>query len=129
MSQDPTPHPWPFVRSAIWSPEVDSTSDDDHDLWPRLATGRSHVVVTFGDLARVIGREAANTRGRFDAGPPLVTSFALDQRDELVAYLLGELRAGDVVLLKGSRGLQMEEIVDQLRVPAVEGPENGDLEA
>ncbi len=109
--------------------ELGAETENEHITVGRRVGQVADVVVTFGDLARVIGREAATTRGRFDAGPPQVTSFAVDQRDELVAYLLGELRAGDVVLLKGSRGLQMEEIVDQLRVPAVEDPENGDLEA
>ena len=47
-----------------------------------------------------------------------MTSFALDQEDELVDFLLHELRAGDVVLLKGSRGLQMETIVARLREAA-----------
>ena len=45
---------------------------------------------------------------------PAVTSFALAQRDELVDYLRHELREGDVVLLKGSRSLRMEEMVEQL---------------
>jgi UDP-N-acetylmuramoyl-tripeptide--D-alanyl-D-alanine ligase len=71
--------------------------------------------VTFGGLARTIAREAATTDGRFDAGPPAVTSFSLEQREELIDYLLRELREGDVVLLKGSRGLEMEQIVERLR--------------
>jgi hypothetical protein len=44
-----------------------------------------------------------------------VTSFGLEQREELIDYLLRELREGDVVLLKGSRGLAMEDIVERLR--------------
>jgi UDP-N-acetylmuramyl pentapeptide synthase len=43
-----------------------------------------------------------------------VTSFGLEQREELIDYLLRELREGDVVLLKGSRGLAMENIVERL---------------
>ncbi|MDQ3692511.1 MAG: hypothetical protein M3464_02630, partial [Chloroflexota bacterium] len=47
-----------------------------------------------------------------------VISFGLDQRDELVRFLQRELQAGDVVLLKGSRGLRMEEMVEVLRADA-----------
>jgi UDP-N-acetylmuramoyl-tripeptide--D-alanyl-D-alanine ligase len=88
--------------------------------WEHIAVGRragevADLVVTYGELARTIAREAATTDGRFDAGPPAVTSFGIEQRDELIGYLLRELRQGDVVLLKGSRGLHMEEIVGRLQ--------------
>jgi UDP-N-acetylmuramoyl-tripeptide--D-alanyl-D-alanine ligase len=96
--------------------ELGEVSEHEHVVVGRRAGEVADLVVTFGGLARTIAREAATTDGRFDAGPPAVTSFGLEQREELIAYLLRELRQGDVVLLKGSRGLEMEEIVERLRV-------------
>lgn len=98
--------------------ELGDVTENEHITVGRRAGEVSDLVVTYGELARTIGREALNTDGRYDAGPPEVLSFGLDQRDELIDYLLQELRPGDVVLLKGSRGLQMENIVERLRVPA-----------
>lgn len=98
--------------------ELGDVTENEHITVGRRAGEVSDLVVTYGELARTIGREALNTDGRHDAGPPDVISFSLEQRDDLIAYLLQELRPGDVVLLKGSRGLQMENIVERLRVPA-----------
>ncbi len=95
--------------------ELGEVSEHEHVTVGRRAGEVADLVVTFGGLARTIAREAATTDGRFDAGPPAVTSFGLEQREELIAYLLRELRQGDVVLLKGSRGLEMETIVERLR--------------
>jgi UDP-N-acetylmuramoyl-tripeptide--D-alanyl-D-alanine ligase len=95
--------------------ELGEVSEREHVAVGRRAGEVADLVVTFGGLARTIAREAATTDGRFDAGPPAVTSFSLEQRQDLIAYLLRELRQGDVVLLKGSRGLEMEEIVERLR--------------
>ena len=50
--------------------------------------------------------------------PLRVQSFELEQRQELVDFLRAELRHGDIVLLKGSRGLQMEQFVAALRADA-----------
>jgi UDP-N-acetylmuramoyl-tripeptide--D-alanyl-D-alanine ligase len=100
--------------------ELGEVSEREHVLVGLRAGEVADLVVTYGEMARTIAREAATTDGRFDAGPPAVTSFGLEQREELIAYLLRELRDGDVVLLKGSRGLQMEEIVERLRVESRE---------
>lgn len=109
--------------------ELGEVTENEHITVGRRAGEVADLVVTYGDLARTIGREALNTDGRHDAGPPEVVSFGLDQRDDLIAYLLQELKPGDVVLLKGSRGLQMENIVERLRVPADESVLTGDADA
>src|SRR3954447_25718548 len=95
--------------------ELGEVSEREHVAVGRRAGEVADLVVTFGDLTRTIAREATTTDGRFDVGPPAVTSFSLEQREDLIAYLLRELRQGDVVLLKGSRGLEMEGIVERLR--------------
>jgi UDP-N-acetylmuramoyl-tripeptide--D-alanyl-D-alanine ligase len=97
--------------------ELGEITEREHVAVGRRAGEVADLVVTYGEMARTIAREAATTDGRFDVGPPAVTSFALEQRDELVDYLRRELREGDVVLLKGSRSLQMEEMVERLRRP------------
>jgi UDP-N-acetylmuramoyl-tripeptide--D-alanyl-D-alanine ligase len=99
--------------------ELGDVTEREHITVGLRAGEVADLVVTYGELARTIAREAATTDGRFDVGPPAVTSFGPEQRDELVDYLLRELREGDVVLLKGSRGLQMEEIVERLRAESV----------
>ena len=40
-----------------------------------------------------------------------VHTFGLDEREALIEHLRGTLQPGDIVLLKGSRGLEMENIV------------------
>ncbi|MFN8594131.1 MAG: UDP-N-acetylmuramoyl-tripeptide--D-alanyl-D-alanine ligase [Thermomicrobiales bacterium] len=95
--------------------ELGELSEREHVIVGRRAGEVADLVVTYGEMARIMAREAASTDGRFDVGAPDVTSFGLAEREELVAYLRRELREGDVVLLKGSRGLQMEDIVAQLR--------------
>ena len=106
--------------------ELGAVSEIEHVTVGRRAGEVADIVVTYGELARIIAREAVSTDGRFDAGPPVVTSFGLEQREELIDYLRRELRAGDVVLLKGSRGLRMEEFVERLRVPAEADPAGDD---
>lgn len=65
-------------------------------------------VFTFGDLAREVAQETR--RGGVD------DSFSFDDKDELVEELLLYLREGDSLLIKGSRGMRMEDIVEKLRM-------------
>jgi UDP-N-acetylmuramoyl-tripeptide--D-alanyl-D-alanine ligase len=103
--------------------ELGELAEEEHRVVGRRAGEVADLVVTYGDLARLIGEEARSVPGRIDGRPPDVTSFGLDQRGELVGFLRRELRDGDVVLLKGSRGLRMEEMVMALRADA--GEANG----
>jgi len=101
--------------------ELGPISEAEHRVVGRRAGEVADLVVTYGDLARTIAEEARSVRADdVDGRPPDVTSFGPDQRAELVAFLLRELREGDVVLLKGSRGLRMEEMVVALRADHVE---------
>jgi UDP-N-acetylmuramoyl-tripeptide--D-alanyl-D-alanine ligase len=95
--------------------ELGTAMEEHHRLVGRRTAEVVDHLVTYGELARIIAEEAAiaacEPGGRhFD-----VTSFGLDARSELVAFLLQELREGDIVLLKGSRGLVMEDFVRLLQ--------------
>ncbi|MFM9107252.1 MAG: UDP-N-acetylmuramoyl-tripeptide--D-alanyl-D-alanine ligase [Chloroflexota bacterium] len=93
--------------------ELGPISAQEHQIVGRRAAEVADLLVTFGNEARIYASEAA----AIDAATPLVASFGADDRDGLVQYLLREIGEGDVVLLKGSRGLRMESIVQALSGP------------
>jgi UDP-N-acetylmuramoyl-tripeptide--D-alanyl-D-alanine ligase len=69
-------------------------------------------LVVVGPLGRIIGEEAL----RCGMAPDQV--FFADNNAQAVAHLRAILTPGAYVLVKGSHGLHMEEIVDELRAPA-----------
>lgn len=94
--------------------ELGSVAEEEHRIVGRRAGEVADLLVTYGDLARIIAAEAVAT-AEIDGRALDVASFGLDQRQALIAYLRDVLRSGDIVLLKGSRGLQMEDMVAALR--------------
>ncbi|WP_376793034.1 UDP-N-acetylmuramoyl-tripeptide--D-alanyl-D-alanine ligase [Thermoflexus sp.] len=78
----------------------------------RLVGGRAGAVVdlliTVGPRARIIAQEA------MAVGLPPHRVWTCDSNQEAIEVLRQVLEPGDVVLVKGSRGLQMEEIVNAL---------------
>jgi UDP-N-acetylmuramoyl-tripeptide--D-alanyl-D-alanine ligase len=78
----------------------------------RLVGGRAGTVVdlliTVGPRARIIAREA------MAVGLPADRVWVCDSNAEAIEILRRILKPGDVVLVKGSRGLRMEEIVNAL---------------
>jgi UDP-N-acetylmuramoyl-tripeptide--D-alanyl-D-alanine ligase len=96
--------------------ELGAVSEEEHRIVGQRAAEVIDLLVTYGELARTIAEEAQGAAALNVDGRRLdVTSFGLDQREALVTYLLAELREGDTVLLKGSRGLEMEDFVAALR--------------
>ena len=83
---------------------------EGHTLVGERAAQTVDRLYTLGARARII---AARAR---EAAPGLpVSSF--ESKEELIEALTHDLRQGDVVLVKGSRSVQMETIVAALRVP------------
>ncbi len=82
--------------------ELGAATDVEHETVGRYIQQRPvDLLLTFGDKARLIGREAPGAcRGHFES------------REQLLAQLVARLHEDDVVLFKGSRGMKLEQVVD-----------------
>lgn len=74
-----------------------------------FAAGNVQLLVTVGDLAQQIAK------GAEDAGLPADNIMWFADKQPAIAYLKEKLQKGDMVLVKGSRGMHMEEIVVALQ--------------
>lgn len=97
--------------------ELGSYEEEAHKVVGRRAREVADLLVTVGRLGRTIGEEALK------AGMPADSVHSAEsnaEATELLLTLIEPAPAGDVILVKGSRGLAMEEIVSALqqgRVP------------
>ena len=66
-------------------------------------------LLTIGPRAGIIADEAAR------AGLPREDIAEYARKEEVIAALRADLREGDAVLIKGSRGLALEDVVAALR--------------
>jgi len=89
--------------------ELGSYEAEGHQLVGREVAKVADALLTIGPRARLIAAEA--TACGF--GADRIRQFA--QKDEITAALREELREGDAVLIKGSRGLALEDVVAALR--------------
>jgi UDP-N-acetylmuramoyl-tripeptide--D-alanyl-D-alanine ligase len=83
--------------------------EEGHRMVGRRAAAVVDRLFTLGPRARWIAEAA------IEAGLAPERVWASDDRRELVAVLRETLRPGDFVLIKGARGMRMEEIVEALR--------------
>jgi UDP-N-acetylmuramoyl-tripeptide--D-alanyl-D-alanine ligase len=93
--------------------ELGAETDAQHCLVGENVARSADVLYTFGELALKLVEPAIETAA-VDGRSLRVQSFREDQREEMIATLLSDLSDGDLVLLKGSRGLEMERIVQAL---------------
>jgi UDP-N-acetylmuramoyl-tripeptide--D-alanyl-D-alanine ligase len=89
--------------------ELGSYEQEGHLKVARRASVVAQRLVVVGALGRIIGEEAL----KMGMAPDRVF-FAADN-EQVVEYLKRVLKPGDYVLVKGSRGLRMEQIVDGLK--------------
>jgi len=91
--------------------ELGSYEDEAHRKVGRRAVDVVQLLVTVGQRGRIIGQEAL----ALGMAPQAVEM--VDDNQAAIDYLRQAILAHDVILIKGSRGLTMEQIVNALAVP------------
>lgn len=100
--------------------ELGSHAEEGHQIIGTRVGEVADMLVTFGELTDIT-IQYAEQRARVLGRSIEVHRFTPAQREELTELLLNALDAGDFVLLKGSNGLHMETIVQELRADVIEG--------
>ena len=90
--------------------ELGEFEERGHRIVGARAAEVARHLVTVGERARWIGEEALR------AGLPEAVLTTLENSDQAVEFLRGEVGSGDVVLIKGSRAIRMDTIVSELEV-------------
>jgi UDP-N-acetylmuramoyl-tripeptide--D-alanyl-D-alanine ligase len=88
--------------------ELGAQEDEGHRKVGLRALDVVSVLVTVGERGRLIAQEARRN------GMPADRVRSCASNEEATAYLKEAMRPGDIVLVKGSRGLHMEDIVNAL---------------
>jgi UDP-N-acetylmuramoyl-tripeptide--D-alanyl-D-alanine ligase len=92
--------------------ELGSYEREGHHKVGRRVIDSADVLITVGRLGHIIGKEALRW------GMPSSAVHLLEDNAQAIELLTQIVAAGDVVLVKGSRAMQMEEIVAALARPA-----------
>jgi UDP-N-acetylmuramoyl-tripeptide--D-alanyl-D-alanine ligase len=92
--------------------ELGSFEADGHAQVGRRAAEVADWLVTVGPRARGIA-EAARSEGM-----PMGALDVVDRDEQAIQRLRAGLREGDVILVKGSRSMQLDRVVDAIRAAA-----------
>ena len=88
--------------------ELGVCTQAEHYRVGRIAAGKC-------DLLLALGKNAGRVvNGAITGGMRPVDAMAFDSAPELVRVLRAKARPGDIILLKGSWGMKMEQVLDQL---------------
>ena len=85
--------------------ELGDYTDEGHKIVGRRAADVVDILITIGELGRAIGEEAASV------GLAPERLFFTKTSDEAIALIQRAIHANDMVLVKGSRALGMDQIV------------------
>jgi UDP-N-acetylmuramoyl-tripeptide--D-alanyl-D-alanine ligase len=99
--------------------ELGDVSACAHEEIGRLAASCVERLYLLGDKAADVARGAA-AGGLADSA-----LFLAQHHGEIIAGLLGEMRSGDCILVKGSRGMRMETVAEALRTASRTGTLKG----
>lgn len=91
--------------------ELGPYSEEGHQLVGRRAADVAGRLVVVGELGAIIGQAALS------AGKDRSAVFFAESNEQAIEHLRTLLIPGDCVLVKGSRGMRMEEIVEAIRCP------------
>lgn len=87
--------------------ELGVCTQAEHYRVGRIAAGKC-------DLLLALGKNAGRVvNGAITGGMRPVDAMAFDSAPELVRVLRAKARPGDILLFKGSRGMKMEQVLDQ----------------
>lgn len=81
-----------------------------YEIGEYLAQLPVDLAVTYGELALEIAKGVREHSDKIT-----VHSFSLQEKDQLEAFLDGELKTGDSVLFKGSNSMKLGEVVKHVR--------------
>lgn len=96
--------------------ELGDFEEEGHRKVGRRAVDVVSVLITVGPRSRIIGQEA------LACGMAEGDIFMAEDNEQAIAHLRRIVGRGDIVLVKGSRGMKMEEIVAALTAPLNQSP-------
>lgn len=88
--------------------ELGPVEESSHQLVGRRAKEVADVLVTVGKLGKIIASAAV------DVGMPADRVFMTKNSDEAVSVLKDIIADSDIILVKGSRGVHMDQIVSEM---------------